>query len=104
MPWYWKEYIGIMHQSVYPQRGGRGQPKGFWQLSDISPMWLWHWCSDKEAVLTFKIKRLPSPGVGNRGDSDTKGVSLSENVDRRHFQMSECHGSARGGTRVIHID
>ncbi len=49
-----------------------GQPRGFWQLSDIPPRGSWQWCSDTGAVLTFKIKIFPHPGVENRGDSDTE--------------------------------
>ncbi len=50
------------------------------------------WWSDTEAVLTFKIKRFPLPGVGNRGDSDTKGANEGGDSVRRNFQMSESPG------------
>ncbi len=39
-------------------------------------------------VLTFKIKRFSLPGVGNRGESDTKGANEGGDFDRRNVQMS----------------
>ncbi len=48
--------------------GGSGQLMGFWQLSDIPPRGLWQWCSELGAVLAFKIKIVPPPGVGDRGN------------------------------------
>ncbi len=47
--------------------------------------------------MAFKIKSFPSPVVGNRGDSDTKGANESRDVERINFQMDESPGSARGG-------
>ncbi len=41
------------------------------------------------AVLPFKIKRFPPPGVGNRGDTDTNGANGGGDFDRRNGQMSE---------------
>ncbi len=49
------------------------------------------------AVLTFKIKRFPPAGVGNRGDSDTKGENEGGDFDRWNLLISESLGSARGG-------
>ncbi len=47
---------------------------------------------------------IPTPWVGNIGDSDTKCANEGGDFDRRNFQMSEAPGSAHGGTLVIHID
>ncbi len=65
---------------------------------------LWQWCSDPGAVLTFKIKRFPPPGVGNTGDSDTTCANEGGDFDSRNFQMSESSGSVCGVTLVIDID
>ncbi len=53
--------------------------------------------SDPGAVLTFKIKRLSLPVVGNRGDSDTKGANEGADFAKRNFQMSESLFCLRGG-------
>ncbi len=64
---------------------------GFWQLSDIPPRGPWQWCSDPEAVLTFKIKRFPPPwGMKFRGSCHKRcqwGWGL--HFDIRNLQMSE---------------
>ncbi len=38
-----------------------------------------------QAVLTFKIKIFPPPGVGNKGDSNTRGTNEAGDFDRRYF-------------------
>ncbi len=84
--------------SLNPQRPPScGQPRGFWQFSDIPPRWLWQWCSDPGAFLRFKIKWFPPPGVGNRVDSDTKGANEGGDFDRGNFQMSESLSWVRRG-------
>ncbi len=61
------------------------------------------WCSDQGAVLTFKIY-IPTPRVGNRGDSD-KGACEGGGFETRNVKMSESSGSAHGGgTLGIHMD
>ncbi len=61
-------------------------------------------CSNPGAVLTFKIKRFP-PGVGNRGDSDTKGQvqmrvgMLTKEIFKCLYHLSLPIGG--GGGRVL---
>ncbi len=92
------QHYSYMHQSVWiPRGGGQGQPRGFWQLSDIPPSGVWQWCSDPGALLTFKIKKFSPLGVGNKEDSDTKGADESVDFERRNVQMSESPRCAQKG-------
>ncbi len=50
-----------------------------------------------KAILTFKIKRYPLPGVGNRGDSIPKSTNGGGDVDKNYFLMSDYPVSAHRG-------
>ncbi len=56
------------------------------------------WHSIPGAVLTFKIKRFPPPGVGNNRDSDTKDANEGGDIDRKKIKMSESPGFASKGS------
>ncbi len=53
--------------------------------------------SDPGEVLTFKIKRFPTSGVGNRGDSDTKGTNEGGDLDKINFQCQNPLGLSMVG-------
>ncbi len=48
--------------------------------------------------------RFPPPGVGNRGDSDTKGANECGEFSEEIFKCQNPLGLPIRGTLVIHID
>ncbi len=67
---HWDTKVNAPAVSVNPQ-GDHGQPRRFW-----------HWCSDPGAVLIFKIKKFPLPGV------EIEGI-LTQKVQMRVGSLTE---------------